>query len=179
MNIIVSSLLLVTILTILFEVFAKEWVGVFILFALLLANVIIQLHSEQAIHVEDVLSVVNKNMAYSCTVSRDGEWITLAASALVPGDLILLVPGEIVPADCRVNAGSVEVDMKALIAENMDKYDFIPPSSSLGSSVVTMYMGDSVKMGSIVVGENEVEGTVEHTGIDTHMGKQMALMKVV
>ena len=73
---------------------------------------------------------------------------------VVPGDCILLKPGDIIPADCRVDTGQIDVDQAALTGESLP---------------VTMYKGDSCKMGSTVV-RGEVEGTVEFTGANTFFG---------
>ncbi|PNG70262.1 putative proton ATPase 1A, partial [Tetrabaena socialis] len=74
-----------------------------------------------------------------------GKWAHIDAGVLVPGDLVLLGSGSNVPADCLLNAGSVDVDQSALTGESMP---------------VTMAAGDSAKMGSTVV-RGETEATVE------------------
>ena len=45
---------------------------------------------------------------------RDGKWLNMDATMLVPGDLVLLAAGAAVPADCIVNEGRIEVDQAAL-----------------------------------------------------------------
>ena len=59
-----------------------------------------------------------------------------------------------IPADCRVNSSEINVGQAALTG---------------GSLPVTLYMGDSCKMGSTVV-RGEVVATVEFTGVDTFFG---------
>jgi H+-transporting ATPase len=73
---------------------------------------------------------------------------------VVPGDFILLRSGDSVPADFKVINGKIDVDQAALTGESLP---------------VTMYQGDSCKMGSTVV-RGEVEGTVEFTGANTFFG---------
>jgi H+-transporting ATPase len=58
---------------------------------------------------------------------------------------VLLGSGSAIPADCLVNDGRIEVDQSALTGESMP---------------VTMYKGDSAKMGSTVT-RGEVEATVQ------------------
>lgn len=58
---------------------------------------------------------------------------------------MLLGAGSAVPADCLINEGQIDVDQSGLTGESLP---------------VTMYRGDSVKMGSTVT-RGEVEGTVE------------------
>ncbi len=94
------------------------------------------------------------------TVKRDGNFLEIDASLLVPGDLVLLTSGSAVPADCRVNEGQIEVDQSALTGESLP---------------VTMYQGYSCKMGSMVV-RGHVEATVELTGANTFFGKTVPLL---
>ena len=44
----------------------------------------------------------------------DGSWRNIDASLLVPGDLVLLASGSAIPADCVVNAGTIDVDQAQL-----------------------------------------------------------------
>ena len=81
----------------------------------------------------------------------------------MPGDMVLLATGSAVPADCRINSGQIDVDQAQLTGESLP---------------VTMYKGDSCKMGSTVV-RGEVEGTVEYTGANTFFGKTAGLLQVI
>lgn len=74
---------------------------------------------------------------------------------------MLLATGSAIPADCRVNEGQIDVDQAQLTGESLP---------------VTMYKGDSCKMGSTVV-RGEVEGTVEFTGASTFFGKTASLLQ--
>ena len=56
------------------------------------------------------LAVLKKKLAPTALVKRDGGWVRLPASALVPGDVVRLALGAIVPADARVLSGSIMVD---------------------------------------------------------------------
>jgi hypothetical protein len=93
---------------------------------------------------------------------RDGNFVTLDAAELVPGDLVLLGSGSAVPADCLINHGTIDVDQAALTGESLP---------------VTMFEGDSAKMGSTVV-RGEVEATVDATGKNTFFGKTATLLSV-
>lgn len=94
-------------------------------------------------------------------MKRNGKWRNIDAAMVVPGDLVLLATGSAIPADCRVNEGQIEVDQAQLTGESLP---------------VTMYKGDSCKMGSTVV-RGEVEGTVEFTGANTFFGKTASLLQ--
>eukprot|EP01036_Dinobryon_divergens_P022999 gene22999-31308_t len=51
--------------------------------------------------------------------ANDGSWRNIDASLLVPGDLVLLASGSAIPADCVVNAGTIDVDQAQLTGESL------------------------------------------------------------
>ena len=120
----------------------------------------------------DAVAALRASLKPMATVKRDGEWKNIAAALIFPGDLVLLAHGSAVPADCRINpkedpnsiaaVPTIDVDQAALTGESLP---------------VTMYAGDSVKMGSTVV-KGEVEATVEFTGGNTFFGKTASLLQV-
>jgi P-type E1-E2 ATPase len=81
----------------------------------------------------DAVSALKAALKPLATCKRDDKWQTIDATLLVPGDLVLLAAGAAVPADCIVNEGRIEVDQAALTGESLP---------------VTMYKGDTPKMGS-------------------------------
>jgi hypothetical protein len=93
----------------------------------------------------DAVAALKASLKPTATAKRDGKWQKIDAGGLVPGDMVLLAAGSAIPADCLVNHGQIEVDQSALTGESLP---------------VTMYAGDSAKMGSNVV-RGEQEGTVE------------------
>jgi H+-transporting ATPase len=109
----------------------------------------------------DAVAALKSQLQAKATVKRDGAWKNIDAALVVPGDLVLLAAGSAIPADCRVNEGQIDVDQAALTGESLP---------------VTMYKGDSCKMGSTVA-RGEQEGTVEFTGAETFFGKTAALLK--
>lgn len=109
----------------------------------------------------DAVAALKASLKPQATVKRDGKWATINAGEVVPGDLVLLASGSAIPADCLVNHGQIEVDQSALTGESLP---------------VTMYAGDSAKMGSTVC-RGEVEGTVEFTGKHTFFGKTASMLQ--
>lgn len=110
----------------------------------------------------NAVAALKDSLIRTATVKRDGNWLTMDSAQLVPGDLVMLGSGSAVPADCRVNDSTVDVDQAQLTGESLP---------------VTMYKGDSCKMGSTIV-RGEVEATVEFTGSDTVLGKTAGLLAV-
>lgn len=65
------------------------------------------------------LQELRLQLRYTSSALRDNEWKTIDVSLLVPGDLIKLAAGDIVPADCMLNEGSLLVDQAALTGESI------------------------------------------------------------
>ena len=95
-------------------------------------------------------------------VKRDGKWIAPPARELVPGDVIRLRLGDIVPADARLLEGDeVSLDQSALTGESL-------PASRKS--------GDAVFSGSIVR-RGEIGALVYATGGETYFGKTAELVE--
>jgi H+-transporting ATPase len=131
-----------------------------ILLAILLIDACIAFH--ETVKAGDAVAALKQTLIPRAIVKRDGEYKSISATEVVPGDLVLLGSGSAVPADCRVNEGEVHVDEAALTGESLP---------------VAKSRGDSCMMGSTVV-RGEVEGTVEATGGNTFVGRTAALLQV-
>ncbi|KAI7830888.1 hypothetical protein BX661DRAFT_209696 [Kickxella alabastrina] len=100
-------------------------------------------------------------LAPQCTVKRDGKWVTMEAANLVPGDIICIGIGDVVPADSRmVVANNVKIDQAALTGESL------PTSKDAGDEV---FSGSTVKQG-------EAEAVVIGTGLNTFFGRAASLV---
>ena len=142
------------------EAAIENWIDMSILVFIQFANASIAYY--EITKAGDAVAALKKSLKPQATVKRDGVWKEVNATILVPGDLVLLGSGSAVPADCRINRGTIDVDQAALTGESLP---------------VTMNPGDSCKMGSTVV-RGETEGTVEFTGVETFFGKTASLLGV-
>jgi len=61
----------------------------------------------QESHTQKVLALLRQQLRVQARVRRDGAWMTVAAEELVPGDVLHLRQGGIVPADVRIEEGSL------------------------------------------------------------------------
>lgn len=108
-------------------------------------------------------------------VRQAGEWQVLPAKQLVPGDIILLKTGDIIPADCRlIEATQLEVDESALTGEsNLVRKITLP----LEAADITL--GDQLNMGFMSTSIHNGRGTaiVTATGMKTEVGKIAHLMQ--
>ncbi len=98
------------------ELVLQQLPGSAIIVALLVFNAVLAQVQER--RAQEALELLRHRLRVSARVVRDGTWVSLPARALVPGDRILLRMGDIVPADCRIAEGEVEVDQSAITGES-------------------------------------------------------------
>ncbi|CAH8269267.1 unnamed protein product [Arabidopsis lyrata] len=92
---------------------------------------------------------------------RDGKWNEIDAAELVPGDIVTIKLGDIIPADARLLEGDpLKIDQSALTGESL------PVTKNPGASV---YSGSTCKQG-------EIEAVVIATGVHTFFGKAAHLV---
>jgi H+-transporting ATPase len=108
------------------------------------------------------LAALKKKLVPTALVLRDGAWVRLTASKLIPGDAIRLPLGAVVPADARITSGSVMVDQSMLTGES------VPVDANPGSLV---YAGSLVRRGQAVA-------KVTATGSKTYFGRTAELVRV-
>jgi H+-transporting ATPase len=137
-----------------------HWSDFAIIALLLVANATVAFWEEH--QAGNTIDALRQNLALKARVRRDGSWSMLPARELVPGDLVRLRLGEIVPADTRLLEGAdLEVDQSALTGESLP---------------VTRGPGESVYSSSVVK-RGESEGVVTATGRATFFGKTAQLVE--
>jgi H+-transporting ATPase len=107
------------------------------------------------------LSMLRSRLAVRARVRRDGGWQLVDAEQLVPGDLVHIRVGDIVPADIAVTDGTVSVDQSVLTGESAD---------------VDVSSGGTCYSGSIVH-RGEATGEVTATGSRTYFGHTAELVR--
>jgi H+-transporting ATPase len=142
------------------SVIDRHWSDFMIIFILLLANAVVGFWEEY--QAGNAIAALKANLAIKARVKRDGKWVTQAARDLVPGDVIRVRLGDIVPADVRLlENDSVEVDQSTLTGESLP---------------VTRKFGEAVFSGSIIR-RGEINAMVYATGINTYFGKTAQLVQ--
>jgi H+-transporting ATPase len=138
----------------------RHWPDFFIILVLLLANALVGFWEEH--QAGNAIAALKAKLALRARVRRDGRWGTVAARDLVPGDVVRVRLGDIVPADARVLEGDpVEVDQSALTGESLP---------------VTRKSGEALFSGSIIR-RGEVDALVYATGASTYFGKTAQLVE--
>ncbi len=136
-----------------------HWVDLIIVLVLLVFNAVVGFWQEhQAANAVDAL---RKQLALKARVRRDGQWTEINAVDLVPGDIVRLRLGDIIPADVRLVEGDyLSVDQSALTGESLP---------------VDKKNGD-VAYSSSVAKQGEMVALVTATGANTYFGKTAKLV---
>lgn len=140
------------------EIYLSNFVGAWVIFALLLFNAAVSFLEEGK--AKNALTLLRNQLTVLSSVLRDKQWMSLPASEIVPGDIISLRMGEIVPADATLRKGAVLIDQSALTGESL------PVQPPVGS---TVYAGSIVKHG-------EAFAEVTATAKNTYFGKTAEIM---
>ena len=139
---------------------AQHWPDFGIILLLLVANAVVGFWEEH--QAGNAIAALKAKLAVKARVERDGKWVEPSARELVPGDVIRLRLGDIVPADARLLEGdSIEVDQSALTGESLP---------------ATRKPGEAVFSGSIVR-QGEIGALVYATGAGTYFGKTAELVQ--
>ncbi len=137
-----------------------HWPDFFIILVLLVANGLVGFLEER--QAGNAIDALKAELAITARVLRDGSWVTPPARELVPGDVIRLRLGDIVPADARLLDGDpVEVDQSALTGESL------PATRAPGEAV---YSGSIIRQG-------EIGALVYGTGTNTYFGRTAQLVQ--
>ena len=141
---------------------ARHWPDFAIIFVLLLANAVVGFWEEH--QAGNAIAALKAKLAIKAQVKRDGKWTNPEARELVPGDVIHLRLGDIVPADARLLEGDpIEVDQSALTGESLP---------------ATHKSGEAVFSGSIIR-TGEIDALVYATGQNTYFGRTAQLVQGV
>jgi H+-transporting ATPase len=138
----------------------RHWPDFFIILILLFANAIIGFWEER--QAGGAIDALKARLAIKARVKRDRKWLTPSAKELVPGDVIRLRLGDIVPADARLlNGDEISIDQSALTGESLP---------------TTRRSGDSIFSGSIIR-RGEIDALVYATGAETYFGRTAELVE--
>ncbi len=138
----------------------RHWADLGIILALLIVNAVVGFWEE--FQAGNTIETLKAKLAPDARVRRDGRWSTIPARELVPGDVIRVRIGDIIPADARLLEGDpVEIDQSALTGESLP---------------VMHGSGDVVYSGSILK-QGEADALVYATGEKTYFGRTAHLVE--
>ena len=146
---------------------SEEWIDCIVILAIVIINALIGAIQEQK--AEQSLEALKKLSSPTCTVKRDGKLCNIKAEELVPGDLVILEEGVIIPADVRL---ITSVDMKS--DESSLTGESVPAEKDaravLGEDTL---VADQATIGhmSCPISYGRGTGIVIGIGMNTEMGK--------
>jgi H+-transporting ATPase len=138
----------------------KKWPDFAVILAMLLINALLGFFQE--FKAGNAIKALKNKLALKAQVLRNGKWATILAKNLVPGDIVSVKLGNIIPADISLISGNfISVDQSALTGESLP---------------VTKKKEDDAFAGTIVK-TGEMTGVVTKTGMNTFFGKTALLVK--
>ncbi len=137
----------------------KQWPDFIIILALLVINALLGFFQESK--AGNAIAALKEKLALKSRVLRDGKWDEVEAKNLVPGDIITVKLGNVIPADIKLLAGEyLSVDQAALTGESLP---------------VDKKVGDVAFSGTIAK-KGEMTGLVTGTGMNTFIGNTAKLV---
>jgi H+-transporting ATPase len=137
----------------------RDWGDFAIIASLLLFNALLGFWEEH--EASNALDALKNSLALKARVLRDGKWEQVDARTLVPGDILRLYLGDVVPADCKLIQGNyISIDQSALTGESLP---------------VTKKLGEDAYSGSVVK-EGEMDAVITATGTNTFFGRTAKLV---
>jgi magnesium-transporting ATPase (P-type) len=109
--------------------------------ALLVVNAVLSFMQER--RAAGVVETLRRRLQVSARVLREATWQVVPARELVPGDIIRVRPGDIIPADVKLLTGALSIDQSALTGESKDA-DKAPAEMLSSGSVVRRGEGNGV-----------------------------------
>jgi H+-transporting ATPase len=145
--------------TIVLEILVHKRNEALIIGGLLLFNSALSFFQEH--EANRALALLRNRLSVRARVRRDGQWQTIPAEEVVPGDILHLRLGDLAPADIRLSEGNVQVDESELSGESLSV------EKETGAIV---YAGSRLQRG-------EATGEVTATGQHTYFGRTAELVK--
>jgi H+-transporting ATPase len=137
-----------------------HWKDFYIIFALLLLNAVVGFWQEHK--ADNAIELLKQKLALMARVRRDGKWREMPAQELVPGDVVRVRLGDIVPADLKLLDGDyLLADESTLTGESL-------PVEKHVADVA--YAGSNIRQG-------EMDALVTATGMHTYFGKTAKLVE--
>jgi len=137
----------------------QHWADLIIILVLLVFNAVVGFWQEH--QAANAVEALKRQLALKARVQRDGQWSELDAADLVPGDVVRLRLGDIIPADVRLVDGDyLSVDQSALTGESL------PVDKGVGDLAYS----------SSVAKQGEMVALVTATGKNTYFGKTAKLV---
>ncbi|BBA32304.1 cation transporting ATPase [Methylocaldum marinum] len=169
-----NLLIYILIVTAVISALLDHWVDTYVILIVVLINAVIGFVQEGK--AEKALEAIREMLAPNASVIRDGVRRTLPAEELVPGDVVLLEPGDKIPADLRILRSKNLQAQEAILTGESVPVEKSPPA--VGQTAV---IGDRRSMGysGTLVSAGQGVGVVVATAAGTEIGRISGLLAEV
>ena len=141
------------------SILIQHWEDFTVILVLLLINGLVGFWQEHK--ADNAIDLLKEKLAYRARALRDGKWDEIQSRLLVPGDIVKIRLGDIVPADLKLIEGDyVNVDESSITGESL------PVDKTIESICYS---------GSVIQG-GEMKGLVLETGMNTYFGRAAGLV---
>ncbi len=141
------------------SILVRHWSDAVVIGLLLAMNGVVAFAEER--QAANAIAALKERMARTVRVRRDGSWTELPVAEVVPGDVVRVRLGDVVPADARMlDGGGLTVDQSALTGESLP---------------VTRGQGDPLFAGAVIT-RGEGDAVVYATGTDSFFGRTTELV---
>jgi len=138
----------------------QHWEDLGVITLLLSVNAVVGFWQENK--ASNAIELLKKRLALRAKVLRDEKWVDVPAAELVPGDVIRVRLGNIVPADAKLVEGD---------------YLLIDESALTGESLPVEKHASEVAYASSIVRQGEMDAVVTTTGMSTYFGRTTKLVE--
>jgi len=167
-----SPLIYILVIAGIITIFFKEWTDSVVIFAAVFLNTVVGYIQEKK--ASSTLRELKKVLKLHAVCFREGEEKEILAEDLVPGDVIVLKPGDKVPADGRIiESLNLKINEAALTGEWLaaEKHsDVLEADTPMADRDNMVYMGT-------IIEDGEGKAVVTETGISTEIGKVASMVR--
>ena len=159
-------MVLILIVAAILSIILNEWTEAIVIIAIVLLDAIIGILQEKK--ATDAMEALKNMSAPTARILRQGQESVVKAAELVPGDIVYLEDGFIVPADLRlIETNNLKIQEASLTGESVpsekDSEDILRENAPLGDRTNMAYTSSIVMYGNGI-------GVVTATGMDTEVG---------
>ncbi len=161
-----SPLVLILVAAAAISIVVGEWREAIIISLIVLASCILSFYQEYSASV--AVEKLKERIGFKARVRRDGQFVSVAAADVVPGDVIAVSAGDLIPADAiLMSATDLFVSQSALTGETFPvekRPGELAAETALANRTGMLFTGASVRSGM-------GEAVVVETGIETEIGR--------
>ncbi len=161
-----SPLVLILLFAVIISAFVQEWIDAIVILAIVVASAVITFIQEYS--ATNAIEKLRSRLSHNVNTLRDGRQRAIPVETIVPGDVVMLSAGNLIPADgVLLEAKDFFVNQAVLTGETFPvkkEVGVVPESANLTGRTNCIFMGTSVRSGTAKV-------LIVQTGTATNYGQ--------